>query len=163
MSYKMHKHLIGVPYRAGSQDCYGLALRYYRDVYGIELTNFARPEGWWNHPEMDLITQFLEHDGWEHVGLSTKLLRPGDGLVFSLVGGKANHVGVYVGNGLFVHHVFGRYSSEDALLQKWTSRLLMIVRHPKVAEVGKGMGQKTPIMDILPGHLSEKLKRFSSI
>lgn len=162
MNYKMHQHLIGLPYKSGDQDCYGLALRYYREVYGVQLTNFARPEGWWNHSEMDLINQFLEHDGWDKIGLNIKLLCPGDGLVFSLVGGKANHVGIYVGNGLFIHHVLGRFSAEDALLQKWTSKLLMIVRHPSVAELGKGMGQKTQIETILPRHFSEKLKRFSS-
>lgn len=159
MSYQSYKHLLGIPYKSGVQDCYGLARRYYHDVFGVQIVNAARPDGWWADPEIDLINQFISHDGWENIGMNTRVLKPGDGLVFSLVNGKANHVGCYVGNGLFIHHVFGRFSCEDPLLDKWRNRLLMIIRHPVVSSLGSDMEPKTDLMSILPEHIRARLIR----
>ncbi len=156
-----YKHLIGIPYKSGVDDCYGLARRYYMDNYGIELINFARPDGWWNDPEMDLINQFVQYDGWKNIGLNTRGLKVGDGLVFSLVSGKANHVGCYVGNGMFIHHVYGRFSNEEALMDKWTNRLLMIIRHPRVEESGKGMTPQVDILDFLAENVRARIIRPS--
>lgn len=156
-----YKHLLGIPYKSGCDDCYGLARRYYMDVYGVKILNAARPEGWWNDPDMDLINQFVSLDKWEKIGVNTRSVKVGDGLVFSLINGRANHVGVYVGNGMFIHHVLGRLSCEEALMGKWTSRLLMIIRHPEVAEQGQGMHQTTDYMSLLPEHIRAKLIRSS--
>lgn len=154
-----YKHLIGLPYVSGRDDCYGLARCYYKDVFGVNLTNFARPEGWWNHQDMDLINWSVSCDGWEKIGTNTKALKIGDGLVFSLIHGKANHVGCYVGNGMFIHHVYKRFSNEEALLEKWTSRLLMIIRHPEVSKKIDGLESKTDLMSILPEHVRARLIR----
>lgn len=154
-----YKHLIGVPYRCGEDDCYGLARRYYKDVFNVEIVNAARPDGWWNEPDMDLINQFITHDGWNNLGVNTRILKVGDGLVFSLISGKANHVGCYVGNGMFIHHVYGRFSTEDALVDKWTSRLLMIIRHPEVYKTSEAQRPKTDLMSILPEHIRARIIR----
>lgn len=156
MSYESYKHLLGRPYISGKDDCYGLAINYYFDVYGVKIVNAARPEGWWNHPEINLLDDFMEVDKWERLGTNTRALKPGDGLVFSLITGKANHVGVYVGNGMFIHHVWNRYSCEEALLDKWTARLLMIIRHEEVAQIGMDMTPKTQMIDLLPERLRAK-------
>lgn len=156
MSYQQYKHLLGRPYQAGKYDCYGLARDYYQDLYGIALVNAARPEGWWNHPEFNLIDDFIEQDNWQQIGTSTRLLLPGDGLVFSLITGRANHVGVYVGNGTFIHHVYQRFSNEEALMDKWKSRLLSVIRHPEVAAIGNDMVKKTEFASLLPARLREK-------
>jgi cell wall-associated NlpC family hydrolase len=157
MSYTSYKHLLGRPYTSGENDCYGLVRNYYRDLFGIEIINAARPEGWWNEPDINLIDDFMEMDGWEQLGKNTRSLKVGDGLVFSLINGKANHVGVYVGNGAFIHHIWNRFSCEDALLEKWKARLLMIVRHPEVAKLGVGMIPTTDLSSMLPEKYRAKL------
>lgn len=154
-----YKHLLGIPYSSGDADCYGLVMRYYHDVYGIQLANVARPEHWWSEPDLDIIPPMVSLDGWQNVSVNPRQLKIGDGLIFSLVGGKANHVGCYVGNGMFIHHVFGRFSAEEALVDKWTNRLLMVVRHPGVEEMGKDMVATTDIMDLLPEHIRAKIIR----
>lgn len=150
MSFSSYKHLLGRAYSSGRHDCYGLARDYYHDVYGVEIINAARPDGWWNEPDIKLIDDFMAMDGWEQIGNNTRALKVGDGLIFSLINGKANHVGVYVGNGTFIHHVYKRYSNEEALLDKWKSRLLMIIRHPEVAKSGAGMTSTTSLETMLP-------------
>lgn len=130
-----YKHLLGLSYKSGQHDCYGLALRYYKEIYNVTLVNAARPENWWHEPDMDLINEFADLDGWEKIGINIRALKIGDGLVFSLITGRANHVGIYVGNGMFIHHVLNRFSTEDPLTDKWKSKLLMIIRHPEVAKI----------------------------
>lgn len=157
MSYQDYKHLLGKPYVSGRDDCYGLARSYYHDVFGVEIVNAARPEGWWDHPDINLIDDFMGNDGWEQIGLNTRQLKIGDGLIFSLITGKPNHVGVYVGNGMFIHHIRHQFSTEDALMEKWKSRLLMIIRHPEVAKVGAGMVPVFNLASVLPRRILEKL------
>jgi cell wall-associated NlpC family hydrolase len=154
-----YKHMLGIPYSSGKDDCYGLARRYYKEVYDVDIVDAARPDGWWNEEDMDLINQFITHDGWQNLGTNTRNLKLGDGLVFSLINGKANHVGCYVGNGMFIHHIYGRFSTEDALTDKWTSRLLMIIRHPKIHKAAESQKPKTDLMNLLPEHIRARLIR----
>lgn len=85
--------LLGVPYRYGGTspttgfDCSGLIHYIYREVAGIQLPRTtaglsALPEG----------------------KRSPNALQPGDLVLFSVKGArKANHAGIYVGEGRFVH------------------------------------------------------------
>lgn len=151
--YAKYKSLLGRPYIDGRFDCYGLARDYCKLVWDIELSNFARPERWWDHKEFDLINEFLSQDGWQQRGTNLRALQIGDGLVFAVGGGKANHVGIYVGNGQFIHHFYKHFSKEEALLDKWTSRLLVVVRHPGI----KVTPQKKDVMELLPEHVKRRL------
>ena len=158
MSYDEHKHLLGRRYVAGRDDCYGLAVSYFHDVYGLPLTDFARPDGWWDHPDFDLISDMIHVDKWQTKSLNPRGLKPGDGLVFSLLhSGRANHVGVYVGNSMFIHHVFGRISVEEALLPKWTGRLLMVLEHPEVIEMRESMRPQTEFSTLLPDNVKRQI------
>ncbi len=131
--YNTYKNLIGRRYSYGENDCYGLARDYYKSVFNLELLNIARPNQWWE--ELNLITDYLFVDGWEDVGVNLRNLKVGDGLIFTLLSGKANHVGVYVGNGHFIHHIQDRLSVEEPLVAKWMSRCLHVVRHKAVTAV----------------------------
>ncbi len=146
--YADYKDLIGRPYKGGEDDCYGLCRQYYKRVFGLELENWARPEEWWVHPELSLVDDLFQVDGWENVGTNFRNLKQGDGLIFSLIQGRANHVGVYVGNGMFIHHVFRRMSCEESFAQKWQSRCLMVVRHAKVTEFLKGQRKTIELKEL---------------
>lgn len=133
--YDDYKHLLGRTYTSGDQDCYGLVRAYYKDLYGVDLTNIARPTRFWDDPTMNILSETLYTDGWEDIQINTRSLVVGDVLIFSLVSGMANHVGVYVGNGLFIHHIFERFSIEESVSPKWMTRCLGIVRHPEVKKI----------------------------
>lgn len=157
MSYADYKHLLGLGYSAGDQDCYGLCVRYYKDAYGVTLTDFARPELWWKDPKMNLIADFMFHDKWKQISANPRLLKPGDLMVFSLITGRANHCGIYVGNGMFIHHIMNRLSAEGPLTSKWTSRMLDIVRHPGVTEARYKSATNLNLLDILPDDIKRQL------
>ncbi|MBB6064189.1 C40 family peptidase [Pseudoxanthomonas broegbernensis] len=85
--------LLGTPYRWGGNspdsgfDCSGLVGYVFRNALGIELPRVSREMA--TKPDAELIRD-------------RSLLTPGD-LVFFGLRGRVNHVGIYVGDGQFLH------------------------------------------------------------
>ena len=83
--------LVGTPYRWGGNtpesgfDCSGLVTYVYRDVLSLNLPRTSRA--------------LAEYQGTR---IRPERLAPAD-LVFFGAGGEVNHVGIYVGEGRFVH------------------------------------------------------------
>ena len=84
--------LVGTPYRyggnspAGGFDCSGLVQFVYLDSAGLRLPRSTRELVAMQAPKVD-----------------RDALRPGDLVFFNPGGGKASHIGIYVGEGRFVH------------------------------------------------------------
>jgi cell wall-associated NlpC family hydrolase len=83
--------LLGTPYRMGGRrpetglDCSGLVRYVYKKTHGIDLPHNAR----------DISRQGVPVDPSE--------LRPGDLVFFNTLGRPFSHVGIYKGDGKFVH------------------------------------------------------------
>jgi cell wall-associated NlpC family hydrolase len=108
-------------------DCWTLVRDWYAEN-GISLPDFDRP----TTPE-EFEAQPLFDDCWKSAGFSRvpeeEAPRRGDALLMSIGGPGLNHVGVYIGDGLVLHHIRGRLSSRDIYggwLQKCTGK---VVRH----------------------------------
>lgn len=157
--YAKYCHLLNRPYTEGRFDCYGLVRDYCLQVWGVELTNFARPQRWWDYEDFDLLSKFLETDGWENLGVSTGSLRQGDGLVFSVCGDKANHCGIYVGNGLFIHHLYRQVSKEESLSSSWKRRILSVVRHPGISPEERIL----KLEDVLPDDIKRRIAKKDDV
>lgn len=103
---------IGVPYRWGGTspmsglDCSGLTQLVFRNAVGVDLPRTA-----------------LEQAG---VGsrVSVRELKPGDLVFFNTIGENISHVGIYVGNGKFLHApATGKLVRIDKLYTKfWAKR-----------------------------------------
>lgn len=132
--YDAYKHLVGLPYEEGNQDCYGLFRRYYKDNYGLELENYARP-GDFAHAGLDLIMDYFKDEGFKLVEASLHRLELGDAVLCRINGAPlCNHVGVYVGNQMVLHHLYASLSKDEPYTDRWKSRTLSVVRHPEVTK-----------------------------
>jgi len=84
--------LVGTPYRyggnspAGGFDCSGLVQFVFRDSAGMRLPRSTR----------ELVAM-------DAPAVARDFLQPGDLVFFSPGGGSASHIGIYVGEGRFVH------------------------------------------------------------
>ncbi len=150
--------LINIPYTDGDQDCYGLVRRYYLKEYGIALRNYARPIAF-DHEGLNLIADNFHKEGFVTLPtFSQHSVEKGDGLLFQIAGGKAvNHVGVYLGNGCFLHHLYGKLSEVSCFDPRWVARTMFVVRHPDVREANCKAVQEVNLLDFLPQQVKERI------
>jgi len=110
-------------------DCLTLACDYMKLEFNIDVPTFPRPMDW---DEMNkfMITDGIEEGGFNRLSKETELkdLQKGDFILFQIQGNFLNHVGVYIGEGKFYHHLMGRLSKEDTLM-KWQKNIVMYLRH----------------------------------
>lgn len=160
--FDMYSDLIGLPYDDGDADCYGLCRRYYLKNYQIELPNYARSADFFG-AGLDLIEPFLQDSDFKVVDVSPSRLQIGDGLLLhvpnrSTPDGKVNHVGVFVGNGSFLHHLWQKPSCEDYITPQWSRRIMAVVRHPDIAQMTAALFRREPVdfISLLPDHVKHK-------
>lgn len=128
--------LVGREWAWGLSDCWTLAYDWYRH-HGLNLIDFERPLT----PE-EFEADPIFDDCWELAGFrpvpDDQPLERGD-LVFMSIRNKGlNHCGVYIGDGMLLHHLRYRLSSRDMYsgwLAKCTGRRL---RHPGMSKIREG-------------------------
>lgn len=137
--------LIGRGFRHGVTDCYSLIRDFYKVVHDIELMEFPRSWQWWNTDKKLYLEGFAE-TGFREVNVSEIL--PGD-VFFATVGHEAksaNHAGVYIGNGLILHHSAGRQGYDPSRLStvesgaRWMHLVTKVVRHEN-DKIDRSIGQ----------------------
>lgn len=117
--------LVGRQWVWGVTDCWSLVRDWYGE-HGLELPDWQRP----TTPEAFEAEPMFE-DCWEEAGFGelaeNEELQVGDALLMAIGTSTLNHVAVYVGDGLVLHHLRPRLSSTDIYggwLQKQTGRRL---------------------------------------
>lgn len=118
--------LLGRVFRYGVTDCYALARDWYAMNTDIQLPPFPRENYWWDNGE-DLLVENFEALGFREVP-NFKDIRKGDGILGNISGSVANHCGVYIGDGLMIHHLPERLSRIEPA-SRWVKNARMIVRH----------------------------------
>jgi proteasome lid subunit RPN8/RPN11 len=99
--------LLGRPFVHGHLDCYAL----FRDFYKrepelkIDLPDFERPDDWW-HKGGNLYMDNFKKAGFRMVDSIQKY----DGILMQIFSPVPNHIAVYLGDGLMMHHVQDRIS-----------------------------------------------------
>lgn len=132
--YDRYKDLVGIPYVEGDQDCYGLLRQYYKKSYDLELENYARP-GDFAHSGINLISDYFKDEGFELIETNLNRLQLGDVLLCQINGAPlVNHVAIYVGNQMILHHLYSSLSKDEPYSTRWKSRTMSVVRHPVVTK-----------------------------
>lgn len=128
MDYHAYSALLNKPYISGFQDCYTLTRGFYLLNYGISLPDYARPEDF-QSSDFNLISRLKVNPDFISKPVSKNDLVEGDVLIFRVASDVENHFGVYVGNGLFIHHLLNTKSKEEGLDHRWFRRVISVLRH----------------------------------
>lgn len=108
--------LVGRPFVHGVWDCYGLIRDYYR-LEGVgTLPQIPRDDEWWAAGG-DLYAEGLRSTPGLRLIERTDV-RPGDMIFFKIRSTRTNHAGIYLGDGLILHHLHGRLSGREEV-SRW--------------------------------------------
>jgi proteasome lid subunit RPN8/RPN11 len=112
----------------GRGDCYALIRDWYRQVRHVVLVEGYRDDSWWtkttNNP--DLYNENFARAGFTRVDPGTPQV--GDVVLFKIRAPVANHAGVYVGDGMMMHHMSNRYSRLEPI-GSWMKMHTAWLRH----------------------------------
>lgn len=137
-------HLIGHPWRYGKDDCYSVVRDFYHDNFGLQLPDFARPNDFWEDPDLNLYIDNFQREGFSVVDVRVRDLRIGDGFLIALYVDTylkkslpakprtANHAAVYIGDGKILHHFPKRLSNIEAYSGKWQNITVATLRHKEI-------------------------------
>jgi len=120
---------IGRPYALGQFDCYTLV----RDWMARERDI---PMDWLTETPERLANEWLTDGAFEtnpeiHKWDRVITPEPGDGILFAMTpegSGRANHTGIYLGAGRFLHHLPNRTSTTTMLDAHWRARVTAFMR-----------------------------------
>tara|TARA_B100001057_G_scaffold323533_1_gene323763 strand:+ start:1186 stop:1893 length:708 start_codon:yes stop_codon:yes gene_type:complete len=107
---KLTNPLLGRTYEFGKNDCWSLVRDYYRQELDIELPMLEFEYDWWENG-LDYFGDLYESFGFVKVEEPQRH----DGIMFQVMGGVPNHCGVYLGEGIFMHHAEDRLSCTESL------------------------------------------------
>ncbi|MFV8905738.1 C40 family peptidase [Serratia fonticola] len=119
------KPLLGRPFVHGIWDCYGIVRDWYRLECDIDLPDFERSDGWWERGE-NLYMQHYADAGFIPV---TGDLRLGDVIIMQVRADEPNHAGVYLGDGVMLHHMYGQLSKHVPYDGYWQERTIITLRY----------------------------------
>lgn len=122
--------LLGRPFVHGVMDCYALCRDYFRLEREIVLLDVPRADKWWEDGTSNLYIDNYERAGFVNVGPDAEL-QVGDGLLMQIrsKNGVPNHCGVYLGDGVFIHHFYGQLSRREAWGGLWARSLRAVLRY----------------------------------
>ena len=117
---------IGRPYVFGVMDCYSLVRDYYKREFGILLGDGPRIEFWWRGGK-DLLKKGA-HDQNLTVLIDEE---PQNGDLFLIIteGTVPNHVAIYIGDDMILHHCLNRLSKRDVYAGYWRKHTVSHLRH----------------------------------
>ena len=120
--------LIGRQWVWGVSDCWTLVRDWYKETLDLDLPDWRRPATMLEFHQAPMFEACFAEAGFVDLGLEKP--EYGDAILMSLDGSPGlNHVGVYVGDQLVLHHLRGRLSSRDLWGGYYQKNTGLIVRH----------------------------------
>lgn len=122
--------LVGRTFQHGILDCWSLCRDWYAQEMGVMLPNPRRLDNWWDDGHSDLYgSDELRAAGFVPVTIDD--IRRGDLILMQIRSRNLvpNHAGIYLGDGLMLHHMHGRLSSRDVFGGYWLENLRAVMRY----------------------------------
>lgn len=153
-----YKELINIEFEDGWQDCYTLAQMYYQQFMGVTLRDYSRPDRWFVIPDFNFFDRLFSVEGFKLISHNPNDVMIGDALLMALGRTEVcNHVAIYIGQGLILHHLTDQKSRFESYTGRWKERVKKVIRHP-ASEYS--MDNITPeILAQLPYHVRQQMKK----
>jgi len=123
--------LAGRTFHHGVLDCFALCRDYYQRTLGIALPDLPRADHWWVKGQNILLEHYA---GMGFARVPAEDIRPHDALLMQVGARVPNHTGIYLGDNLILHHLYGRLSSRDVYGGYYRKVTTHVLRHQSQAE-----------------------------
>lgn len=113
------RDLVGRPFRHGVEDCYDLVRSWWWTERGVRLPNYPRQWEWWTDRrpgERDLYARYFEQAGFRRI--EAHEVQPGDCWMAAVRSEVPNHAGIYLDDGLCLHHPSSGLAFDPSRLSK---------------------------------------------
>ncbi|CAB3681943.1 hypothetical protein R8871_02560 [Paraburkholderia graminis C4D1M] len=135
--------LIGRTFVHGVHDCYGIVRDWYALELDILLNDYPRYFGWWDSDDgPDLYRENFEREGFVVVREGTldaaalDSLRENDLLLMRIRARRDNHMAIYMGGNVILHHLVDQLSRREALQEFYQRRTTAVLRHRALLNKG---------------------------
>lgn len=118
---------LGRPYVSGIFDCFGLVRDFYKREYNIHINNYPRVEQDGTKGSTFFGSRFKQ-EGFERLMNDEKPVR-GDVFVLQLRDDHSNHLAIYLGDEIMMHHDLGRLSRREVYGGMWQKHTTHHLRH----------------------------------
>lgn len=148
--YDVYMDMLDRGYELGTSDCYTIIRDVLEKAYGIVIPNYARPFNF-DIPELDLFAKIHQEDFWHHLPvIDIKDMQAGDILSMKVRSphDNVNHVGIYLGNQMFLHQLVNSKPREESLSPAWLRRIHLVSRHNEIETVKP----KFSVIDLMPNY-----------
>ena len=137
------KDWIGVDFIHGVNDCYSLIRNYFYHHHNALLPDFPRSNKWWEKEHKSMYLDHYPEAGFvpaKYENLSDLVI--GD-LIFMRLGrtNTINHAGVYMGDGIFAHHMCDQLSRKEPIY-RYKDKIEKVVRYDKDGEIARRNGER---------------------
>jgi proteasome lid subunit RPN8/RPN11 len=126
----------------GVHDCYGIARDWYAAELDITLNDYPRQYGWWDREDgPDLYRENFGQEGFVvvHEGpldaAALGVLHKHDLLLMRIRAKRDNHMAVYVGGNVILHHLVDQLSRREVLQEFYQRRTSAVLRHRSMLDL----------------------------
>lgn len=118
--------LLGRPFVYGVHDCYSLVLDYYQQELSVILKHYPRDDqfGWWREGQ-NLYMDRFGASGFVSVEEPVK----GDVILMQIESPVPNHLAIYLGDNVMMHHLVNQLSRRDVYGGYWQKHTVKYLRY----------------------------------
>lgn len=131
-----YNNYIGLPYKDNGRDesgidCWGLVRLFYKREYDIDIPSYTEQYVGRDDPTLTATITKFKADSW----IKTNEPEPGNVVLFNILG-QPTHVGIYLGEGKFLHSRGGLDSVvESTTNTKWKNRIEGYYKYSPIVEI----------------------------
>ncbi len=158
-----YQHLLGVPFVDGREDCFWLMREFFQDNFGLEIPNFARPTGWWDHGANLFMDHYAEL-GFAPVNLHPRLWTPGMVLLMAINSKVANHGAILLPNSQILHTLPGGLSRVESYNRPlYRDTTVAVLQHPRVVYDAAADSAVVDVLELLAPNVRRKLEEARGV